>query len=526
MAVADPEVAYRIARRVASVYEAAELDLQSQVAKRLARGVDTPGWAEGKLAEIGEVRRQAQARIGRLDATAAKVTKDSLQAVAPSVTGTLGSKTNQRAVEVLVEQTITKLRSTHFQLLRATDDQYRRVVASTVSQVAAGSTTTRVAAQRTVFKLARQGLGAFIDSKGRVWKASTYAQMAVRTATAQAMVGGRLNQYLDDGRHLVIVSDSPDECKKCRPWEGEILFIDGAQLTPEERKLAKASVKEATREGLFHPNCTHDLRPFIPGLSKRFKSESGLEGEQQRAAETKAQRKVQEAKRQDVATEPFGDSPVRQHVQAKVRAANDDAVQTMVDRYRTMHGKNPSANELAKLRKRAERGDLSIPPQAISPSDAVTQYTSESGYEAINTLLRGQESKLVPHVKDYYADRLDSLVAGVDQAIADADLVTDTLYRGLGGTEGERLFDLGKDAVGQVLTDDAFVSTSTSKAAANQFSNLVTLQIDTGPGVRGLSIPGKEAEVLLARGTRMEVTAVKELTSRTIVHVRVLPELS
>jgi hypothetical protein len=47
----------------------------------------------------------------------------------------------------------------------------------------------------------------------------------------------------------------------CRPWEGKILSI-----TYPARRPAKATVGDARRAGLGHPNCLHTLRPWREGL--------------------------------------------------------------------------------------------------------------------------------------------------------------------------------------------------------------------------------------------------------------------
>lgn len=364
MAAADPELAIQLARRVAFLYQVAEKDLQQQVARRLARGVEQPGWAEDKLVELTRLRQAADRRVAALEKEVTRTVADALAQAAGGLRDQpFPIRTNTRAVEVLAEQTLTKLRATHFQLLRSVQDEYRTVVARTASQVATGQTTTRVAAQRTVSALARQGLTGFVDSKGRAWKLDRYAEMAVRTASAQAMVGARLNEYVDAGRSLVIVSNSPDECDKCEPWEDKILAIDGAPLSPEDRGLAVATVKEATKAGLFHPNCTHDLRPYIHGLTKSFTSTTDKAGEAQRKTETRAQRKLVEAQRQDVVTEPFGDSPERQRVKAKLAGAEDEAVEAMAARYRLQHGTEPRPADLARFRRQAGRGQVAVPPE-------------------------------------------------------------------------------------------------------------------------------------------------------------------
>ena len=43
---ADPDLALRLAKALVDLYAQAEADLLDAVARRVARGIDQPGWAE------------------------------------------------------------------------------------------------------------------------------------------------------------------------------------------------------------------------------------------------------------------------------------------------------------------------------------------------------------------------------------------------------------------------------------------------------------------------------------------------
>jgi Phage minor capsid protein 2. len=65
----------------------------------------------------------------------------------------------------------------------------------------------------------------------------------------------------------------------CRPWEGKVLSISGnlrgrvelPSMVGEGTVVVDiaGSVDEARAAGLQHPNCTHSLRAFLPGATRR-----------------------------------------------------------------------------------------------------------------------------------------------------------------------------------------------------------------------------------------------------------------
>jgi hypothetical protein len=175
---------------------------------------------------------------------------------------------------------------------RAVQDAYRDVVNRASSSVLLGSLTLRQGAQRALDQFAAQGITGFVDKSGRRWNLASYAEMAVRSVTGRAAIEGHLDQLQALGQALVIVSNAPLECPLCRPWEGEVLTINGASgphsvraehTTESVRQGLRrvpvtvtvhvaGSLTEARAAGLFHPNCRHSLSVYLPGVSTRPES--------------------------------------------------------------------------------------------------------------------------------------------------------------------------------------------------------------------------------------------------------------
>jgi len=192
-----------------------------------------------------------------------------LRAAAPTVAaagGVIAYPQAPRALVSLAAELHGQIGALPTQILRATADAYRDVVVAVTADVASGVDTVEGAARRAVRDLEARGLRGFTDRRGRKWKASTYARMAVRTAYARAANEGRAHRYLERGVLAVIVSDATNECRLCRPWENRVLAIDEGRLPAFP---VDGTVSEAVAAGLQHPNCRHSLHAFNPDYTPR-----------------------------------------------------------------------------------------------------------------------------------------------------------------------------------------------------------------------------------------------------------------
>lgn len=305
----DPDVTLRMAKAIADMYGDAAGQLLTTVARRLAKGITEPGWAEQKLAELTGLRAEAAAVVARLTEDAPGLIEttiaeaNSIGANAARISTTLAPVTNQAAVQALAAETVGVITGTHQTIIRTTLDTYRSVIAEVAAPgVVTGAETRLQATQRALNRFADHGITGFRDRAGRNWEIESYAEMATRTATGRAMVDGRVTQYQADGRNLVIVSNAPQECEKCRPFEGQLLSLNGEQVgdiidTRQGRFKVLATLAQARSAGLQHVNCRHDLRPFIPGLTKPMTHTEDPEGDQARQEQRRLERGVRQWKR-------------------------------------------------------------------------------------------------------------------------------------------------------------------------------------------------------------------------------------
>lgn len=345
---ADRTLAADVAQALTDMYAAAQQEIASNIADRLKAGIDKPGWDHAKLAALGELRTGIQAVLyrlandttGQVQQTITLAFARGAQAGVDELAKIAGWTDKQRAefqraavnvdaVHTLAFALRSTLLGTHLRILRWSLDAYREVVAKASAHGPGllGTQTRRQVAQQAWTELLRQGITGFVDKAGRRWQLSSYVEMATRTTITHAVVQAHSDQLDALGVDLRIVSDAPQECKLCRPWEGKILTAAGdrrilvraVSVTTGEPMVVRVagSVDEAIRRGLLHPNCRHSINAYLPGVTKVPTNTQDPEGDKARQQLRALEREVRAAKTQAVAAiDPAAAAAAR----AKVRA--------------------------------------------------------------------------------------------------------------------------------------------------------------------------------------------------------------
>jgi hypothetical protein len=242
----SPALAESLAADVVEMYAEAERALLARIAKSLAKGLDAPGWAEKKLAEVQFLRHQTEKLVADLgDRAAAQVAVSLAEAynrggasAAADLAALLKVGLEEASapilglpsVERLVAETMRSLIAANARMTVATVQAFRDIVTETSSQVLIGTQTRRQAAQAALNRFAAKGITGFVDRSGRGWNLASYVEMAMRTGCGKAAVQGHIDRLQQYGLNLVIVSDAPKECPLCRPWEGKVLSIGGVPV--------------------------------------------------------------------------------------------------------------------------------------------------------------------------------------------------------------------------------------------------------------------------------------------------------
>jgi len=390
----SPWMAEDLSTGVRDLYADAEERLLAMVARRLADGIDAPQWMEAKLADIQALRRGAQAVVDELgkatslevhDAVAeaynvgARAGLIELGALDDGTAVRLAEQTpGTRRADRLAMETITVVNESHRGILRGVEDVYRNVLAQTAATPLLGVETRRQATQTAVERFTQRGVTSFVDRSGRNWSMTTYAEMATRTAVGRAAVEAHHDQLSAAGVELVMVSQSPHECPKCRLWEGKVLALSGpdgrrtveVEHATEDGRMVRVEVAgtldEARREGLQHPNCRHTTSVYLPGITrppaKAAKDPDGYEA-------TQRQRAIERNIRKHKLNAASAVDP------AKKRAA-EARVRAWQGRMREHLGEHP---ELMRKRYREQPGASNLPTAPRPPQDAVEAARIRAG---------------------------------------------------------------------------------------------------------------------------------------------------
>lgn len=330
-----PADSAKVVTKLVELYRAAEAELLERMAESIAKGVDAPDWVERQLMEVQRYRRAAQQLLASLggkavleagaaiDNAASKgaVTglADLIRQSAPGPDGIVGNPLDIDKMTKLAADLARVTTQVDAQILRSVDDIYRRVIADVTRSDLLGTMTRRDAAERALTRFARAGVTGFIDKAGKRWELTSYVEMASRAAVMNASIEGHTQQLRDSGHDLIIVSDVPQECEKCRRFEGCVLSLGGAvvgAITPDGKKVA-GSLAHARAEGLFHPGCRHSIAVYVPGVTRSFGETADPEGDKARQRLRLLERRVRAARREELAAlTPEG----KKQAAAKVRA--------------------------------------------------------------------------------------------------------------------------------------------------------------------------------------------------------------
>lgn len=232
--------------------------------------------AEGDLEQARRRRYQLASVIDTLDrlgyetdALARQIVREAFhqsadhtarQIEGASIIGVRGSDfagVAHEAVEALQESITGRLTNARQTIGRQVADVFaRQQRRSAMLHLLGAEGSPRAASKQLRDALIRQGKTAFIDRAGKRWALDTYAQMATRTVTREAVTQGAITRMASHGVNLARISSHASACQICVPWEGRLISLDGTTTDYQG---------EAVSDGTFmpplHPNCRHSLMP-------------------------------------------------------------------------------------------------------------------------------------------------------------------------------------------------------------------------------------------------------------------------
>ncbi|OZM73987.1 minor capsid protein [Amycolatopsis antarctica] len=324
----NPADAAVVLKALLDTWDVAAERMIATVARRLAQGITSDGWAEVKARQVLAIRDELLAIMARTDTSTPRLAAAALEearrlGASRIARGTNGILIGSRpeVVQQLAEQLAGRLAATMLPVVRAHEDTFRRAVTDTELLMQTGTITRRDAVAMSVDKLLADGQDRFADQAGRRWHLDSYVRMAGRTAAGQVAVQGQLDEMTARGLDVVVVSDSPRECHLCRPWEGKLLSISGVSVGSEvDGHRVVAPVAVAFAAGLQHPNCTHRLDRHTPGLTVVDEPDQDPKGYREQQQLRAMERRMRELKRRQAAAREFGDT----HTGRKLRQQQRD----------------------------------------------------------------------------------------------------------------------------------------------------------------------------------------------------------
>jgi hypothetical protein len=165
--------------------------------------------------------------------------------------GDFATGINMPSVHAISDNLTNSLTSAIDMVGRRVNDVFRQATLHQVGQHLIEGTTIVEAAEALRQRLLAEGKTSFVDAAGKRWALDTYASMAIRTVTREAVTIGTVNGLAAAGDDLLKISMHANSCPICLPFEGKEFSITGR--TP--------GYTRATREDLppYHPNCSHHV---------------------------------------------------------------------------------------------------------------------------------------------------------------------------------------------------------------------------------------------------------------------------
>jgi hypothetical protein len=174
---------------------------------------------------------------------------------------------NGKKLKALQDSVKNDLKKAQQSVLRKMDDVYRQTIYKTHVNLQAGAVSLNKAIDMATKDFLDKGINSIEYKDGKKVNISSYAEMALRTASQRATFLGEGKKRDEWGMHLIVVSAHATTCERCAPWQGKILIDDvfskGTKADGDYPLLS-----DVMKAGLLHPNCRHTLITYFPGVTE------------------------------------------------------------------------------------------------------------------------------------------------------------------------------------------------------------------------------------------------------------------
>lgn len=172
------------------------------------------------------------------------------------------AKVHKDAVKVMQQNFYNNMVNAHNYVGRQIKDKLRKVQLEVATKKLTTGQTIQQTQKELADKLSKQGITSFVDSAGRDWSLTRYAEMSARTIIGESTNKGVFNQLESMGRDLVQLTSHGNPCPICAPLERRVYSLSG-----NSEKFPSIDNALPNRYGVIHPNCLHRFVPYVEELA-------------------------------------------------------------------------------------------------------------------------------------------------------------------------------------------------------------------------------------------------------------------
>lgn len=280
------------------IYAQMEVDLIASMKRNLKRheneekkeGFEWEQWQQRKLEDLKAYRVEASRIVNKavpeIDAAMEQEIKGSFRRGVSRVGGLFKKlwnkvvptkqdaiddnnffKQNEHRINALAFAAQEELRAANQAILRQTDDVFRQTIFKSQVYLNSGAASLDQAIDMATKDFLDKGLDCITYRDGRKVNIASYAEMYLRTSSQRAVFAGEGAKRQQMGNPFVVVSAHSNCSELCLPWQGKV-YIDDVYSGGKASDGPYPLLSTAMANGLFHPNCRHNMTTYVPGMSR------------------------------------------------------------------------------------------------------------------------------------------------------------------------------------------------------------------------------------------------------------------
>lgn len=314
---------------VAELYEALEIEILKQVARRLrVKGeADITEYQIRKLNQLHLLNRDVEKLLSTMSGVASDEIKQVIHDAGYRVIDDTDEYMRMAGKEVLprpsieplmesyVNQTFREINNFVNQTLITTQfgegsvtNMYRRIVEETTLKYSSGLLTLEQATEDAILQWANRGIpSTFIDKGGHTWSMERYVRTVLKSTNSRIYNELRTSRMADYGVYTVLVGTKPKARPVCALCQGKVLDI---------RTVSESGYPSVYEYGYGTPgghrgiNCGHPWFPWIEGVStnnqREYDTKQTIENEKIEQRRKEIARRIVKTKKMLMVTTELG----------------------------------------------------------------------------------------------------------------------------------------------------------------------------------------------------------------------------